>query len=71
MRTARVVGDGQTYDQACTAGGDQHGLQDGRRLPPDMGLLMRQASRVACGVRGIDRVTCGITSRPPGTIEWE
>jgi GMP synthase (glutamine-hydrolysing) len=36
-----------------------------------MGPLGRVANRILDEVRGIDRVTCNITSKPPGTIEWE
>jgi GMP synthase (glutamine-hydrolysing) len=33
--------------------------------------LGRVAKRIINEVRGINRVTCDITSKPPGTIEWE
>jgi GMP synthase (glutamine-hydrolysing) len=39
--------------------------------PFDMGFLNRVAARIVNKVRGINRVTYDITSKPPGTIEWE
>ena len=39
--------------------------------PFDMGILLRTANRMADEVRGINRVTYGITSKPLGTIGWE
>ena len=39
--------------------------------PFDMGFLARVANRIVNEVRGINRVTYDITSKPPGTIEWE
>ena len=36
-----------------------------------MEFLIRAASRIVNEVRGINRVTCDITSKPPGTIEQE
>ena len=42
---------------------------DWARLPYD--LLERMANRIINEVRGINRVAYDITSKPPGTIEWE
>ncbi|MDE2342767.1 MAG: GMP synthase (glutamine-hydrolyzing), partial [Betaproteobacteria bacterium] len=39
--------------------------------PFDIGFLSRVAGRIVNEVRGINRVTYDITSKPPGTIEWE
>jgi len=39
--------------------------------PFDMAFLTRTATRIVNEVRGINRVTYDITSKPPGTIEWE
>ena len=39
--------------------------------PFDMGFLSRAATRIINEVRGINRVVYDVTSKPPGTIEWE
>jgi GMP synthase (glutamine-hydrolysing) len=36
-----------------------------------MGFLLRTANRIVNEVRGINRVTYDITSKPPGTTDWE
>jgi GMP synthase (glutamine-hydrolysing) len=41
------------------------------RHPFDMGFLARVSNRIVGEVRGINCVTYDITSKPPGTIEWE
>jgi GMP synthase (glutamine-hydrolysing) len=39
--------------------------------PFDMAFLGRVANRIVNEVRGINRVVYDVTSKPPGTIEWE
>jgi GMP synthase (glutamine-hydrolysing) len=72
VRTVGVMGDGRTYDQACAlrAVTSTDGMT-AEVYPFDMGFLNRVASRIVNEVRGINRVTYDITSKPPGTIEWE
>ncbi|MDX7951164.1 glutamine-hydrolyzing GMP synthase [Lichenihabitans sp. Uapishka_5] len=72
VRTVGVMGDGRTYDQVC-------GLRavtsvDGMTadfFPFDMAFLGRVATRIINEVKGINRVVYDVTSKPPGTIEWE
>ena len=72
VRTVGVMGDGRSYDQACALRAVTS--TDGMTAdvyPFDMGFLNRVAARIVNEVRGINRVTYDITSKPPGTIEWE
>jgi GMP synthase (glutamine-hydrolysing) len=72
VRTVGVMGDGRTYDQACALRAVTS--TDGMTAdvyPFDMGFLTRVAGRIVNEVRGVNRVTYDITSKPPGTIEWE
>jgi GMP synthase (glutamine-hydrolysing) len=72
VRTVGVMGDGRTYDQACALRAVTS--TDGMTAdvyPFPMEFLLRTASRIVNEVRGINRVTYDITSKPPGTIEWE
>ena len=72
VRTVGVMGDGRTYDHACAlrAVTSTDGMT-AEIFPFDMGFLTRVAGRIVNEVRGINRVTYDITSKPPGTIEWE
>ena len=72
VRTVGVMGDGRTYDQVCALRAVTS--TDGMTAdvyPFDMGFLTRVANRIVNEVRGVNRVTYDITSKPPGTIEWE
>lgn len=72
VRTVGVMGDGRTYDHACALRAVTS--VDGMTAdvyPFDMAFLTRVASRIVNEVRGVNRVTYDITSKPPGTIEWE
>jgi GMP synthase (glutamine-hydrolysing) len=72
VRTVGVMGDGRTYDHvlALRAVTSVDGMT-ADFYPFDMGFLGRVATRIINEVRGINRVTYDITSKPPGTIEWE
>jgi GMP synthase (glutamine-hydrolysing) len=72
VRTVGVMGDGRTYDYACAlrAVTSTDGMTaDYYPFPHE--FLGRVATRIINEVRGINRVTYDITSKPPGTIEWE
>ena len=72
VRTVGVMGDDRSYEQACAlrAVTSVDGMT-AEFYPFDMGFLGRVAGRIVGEVRGVNRVTYDITSKPPGTIEWE
>ena len=72
VRTVGVMGDGRTYDNVCALRAVTS--VDGMTadfFPYDMNFLGRAATRIINEVRGINRVVYDVTSKPPGTIEWE
>ncbi|MBL9127805.1 MAG: glutamine-hydrolyzing GMP synthase [Verrucomicrobiales bacterium] len=72
VRSVGVMGDERTYDYTiCVrAVESQDGMTaDWVKLPYD--LLERLANRIVNEVKGINRCVFDITSKPPGTIEWE
>ena len=72
VRTVGVMGDGRTYDHACVlrAVNSVDGMTaDYYRFGHE--FLAETANRIVNEVNGINRVAYDITSKPPGTIEWE
>ncbi|MDF2970495.1 MAG: glutamine-hydrolyzing synthase [Microvirga sp.] len=72
VKTVGVMGDARTYDHVCALRAVTS--IDGMTAdfyPFDMAFLGRVATRIINEVKGINRVTYDITSKPPGTIEWE
>jgi len=72
VRTVGVMGDGRTYEYVCAlrAVTSTDGMT-ADYFPFDHGFLGQAATRIINEVRGINRVVYDITSKPPGTIEWE
>ena len=72
VRTVGVMGDERTYEYVCALRAVTS--SDGMTAdfyPFPMDFLGRVATRIINEVRGINRVTYDVTSKPPGTIEWE
>ncbi len=72
VKTVGVMGDGRTYDHVCAlrAVTSSDGMT-ADYFPFDHSFLGRTATRIVNEVRGINRVVYDVTSKPPGTIEWE
>jgi len=72
VRTVGVMGDERTYDYVCAlrAVTSTDGMT-ADYYPFEHEFLARVSSRIVNEVRGINRVVYDITSKPPGTIEWE
>jgi GMP synthase (glutamine-hydrolysing) len=72
VRTVGVMGDSRTYDYVCAlrAVTSTDGMT-ADYYPFNHDFLSRVSTRIINEVRGINRVVYDITSKPPGTIEWE
>jgi GMP synthase (glutamine-hydrolysing) len=72
VKTVGVMGDGRTYDHVCAIRAVTS--TDGMTADYyhfDHEFLSRVSTRIINEVKGINRVVYDITSKPPGTIEWE
>ena len=72
VKSVGVMGDVRTYEEACAlrvVQSEDGMTADWVQLPKE--LLGRISNRVINEVRGINRVVLDISSKPPGTIEWE
>ena len=72
IKTVGVMGDQRTYENVIAlraVSTDDFMTADWSRLPLE--LLARISNRIVNDVQGVNRVVYDITSKPPGTIEWE
>ncbi|MEQ1895108.1 MAG: glutamine-hydrolyzing GMP synthase, partial [Planctomycetota bacterium] len=72
VKSVGVMGDCRTYEEACAirlVQSEDGMTADWVQLPKD--LLGKISNRIINEVRGINRVVLDISSKPPGTIEWE
>ena len=72
VRSVGVQGDGRTYGHPIVlrpVSSEDAMTADWSRVPYD--VLARISTRITNEVRGVNRVVLDVTSKPPGTIEWE
>lgn len=72
VRSVGVQGDERTYEEVCSlraVTSEDAMTADWFRFPPE--VLQRTSNRICNEVRRINRVLYDVTSKPPGTIEWE
>ena len=72
IQSVGVMGDGRTYENVIALRAvetDDFMTADWSRLPHE--LLARASTRIINAVKGVNRVVYDVTSKPPGTIEWE
>jgi GMP synthase (glutamine-hydrolysing) len=72
IQSVGVMGDARTYENVIAIRAvetEDFMTADWSRLPHD--VLARTSTRIINAVKGINRVVYDVTSKPPGTIEWE
>ena len=72
VQSVGVMGDGRTYENVVALRAvetDDFMTADWSRIPHE--VLARASTRIINSVKGVNRVVYDVTSKPPGTIEWE
>ncbi len=72
VKSVGVQGDERTYEEVCSlraVTSEDAMTADWYRFPPE--VLQKAANRICNEVSGVNRVLYDITSKPPGTVEWE